>query len=455
MDGKAFRADYNASSLHPQHPVIPGWGKPQLLRRRKRSAIFCAAGVALTLACLPFAAPAFAQESDAAPRTRAETIAEERATKVAVLWPERQSPLVDRANSLAERGLGEGLDSGRGLNGAQLVLGGMRSGQGLSAGGGYRRSDLWQERLGFRATVRGTPQLAYMLDFDLDFQGLRTERTSLRWYTKLEHSPHIDYYGFGNDSSEENRTGYLYDDLTTDFSATYQPGRFLRLGVTGGYLTLHTGEGSDDLPAIDEVFPSDTLPGIGLDTHYTRFGVFAYVDSRDSQTGPRSGLLLGARYREYWDVDRKTFAFRQTEYEFQQYLPYFNRTRVIALRGTAILSFPKGDNDVPLYLQPTLGGNDDLRGFARYRYRDSHSIFFSAEHRWHISSLLDMAVFADAGKVVPLKREVNFDELHYGGGIGFRVRLGSAVVTRIDFAGSEEGFRMMWTFSDIFFTPKW
>jgi hypothetical protein len=26
----------------------------------------------------------------------------------------------------------------------------------------------------------------------------------------------------------------------------------------------------------------------------------------------------------------------------------------------------------------------------------------------------------------------------------------SAVVTRIDFAGSSEGFRMMWTFSDIY-----
>ena len=62
-----------------------------------------------------------------------------------------------------------------------------------------------------------------------------------------------------------------------------------------------------------------------------------------------------------------------------------------------------------------------------------------------------MAAFLDAGKVVPLKRDaVDVNRLNYSGGIGFRVRARSAVVSRIDFAVSREGFRMIWTFSDIF-----
>jgi outer membrane protein assembly factor BamA len=402
---------------------------------------------------LPFLAGAQEPASDA-PQTRSEAIADERAAKVAELWPERQSAMVDKVNALAERGLREGLDSGRGVNGPQLVVGGMRSGQGFSAGLGYRRSDLWQERLGYRATARGTLQYGYMFDFGLDFQGLRTERASLQWYTKFEHSPHIDYYGFGNQSSQDHRTSYRYDDFTTDVSAAYKPGRWLRLGATGGYLHPHTGPGSEDLPPIDEHFPADSLPGFEEDTHYTRIGLFAYIDSRDSPTGPRSGHLYGARYREYWDVGRRTFAFRQSEFEFQQYVPYFNRSRVIAVRAAAVLSYPKGDNDVPLYLQPTLGGNDDLRGFGAYRFRDVHSFLLSAEHRWHVSSLLDMAAFVDGGKVVPLKRDVNPESLHYSGGVGFRMRLGAAVVMRIDAAGSTEGFRLAWTFSDIY-SPRW
>ena len=51
-----------------------------------------------------------------------------------------------------------------------------------------------------RGTARGTLQGAYLFDFNLDFQGLRTERTAVKWYTKYEHSPDIDFYGIGNES---------------------------------------------------------------------------------------------------------------------------------------------------------------------------------------------------------------------------------------------------------------
>ena len=157
------------------------------------------------------------------------------------------------------------------------------------------------------------------------------------------------------------------------------------------------------------------------------------------------------RYREYWDVDRTSFAFRQTEFELQQYFPYYNRGRVVALRTALVLSFPKEGDQLPVYLQPVLGGNDDLRGFGGYRFLDNHSLYLGLEHRWHASSNLEMAAFLDAGKVVPLKRDaVDVSHLNYSGGIGFRVRARSSVVSRIDFAVSREGFRMIWTFSDIF-----
>ena len=84
----------------------------------------------------------------------------------------------------------------------------MRPGQGFTAGLGYRRSDLWAERLGYRATARGTLQGAYLFDFNLDFQGLRTERAAFKRYTKYESSPDIDFYGIGNTSPKENRTSF-------------------------------------------------------------------------------------------------------------------------------------------------------------------------------------------------------------------------------------------------------
>jgi outer membrane protein assembly factor BamA len=353
-------------------------------------------------------------------------------------------------NGLLERGLKEGLDSGAGATGPQFVLGGMRSGQGFSAGVGYARRDLWRERLAFRTTVRGTINQAYMVDADVDFKGLRSDRSFLTWYSKYESSPRMDYYGTGTDSDKASRTSYLYDDFTSDLQLGFEPVAGFRLGLTGGYMTTYVGKGNrGGVPSIDEVFDDTTARGLHDDPEFARWGTFFVLERRDLKSGPRSGGLYGARFRQYTDIGLHRYSFRQTEFEAQHYIPYFNKTRVIALRALAVLSFRDGTQDVPFFLQPTLGGNDDLRGFARYRFTDDHALFMSVEHRWHGFTGLDTAVFFDAGKVVPEKKGLNFADLKYSGGVGFRFRLLDAVVSRIDFAVSTEGFRWMWTFSDI------
>ncbi len=385
----------------------------------------------------------------AQPRTRAEQIEDARDEKITQLWPERESPLVRQVNGLVERGLGDGLESGKGANGPQIVLGGMRSGQGASFGVGYRRADLWRERLGYRTTVRGTAQLAYMVDFEVDFQSLGTRTSFVRLYTKYESSPQMDYYGGGTNSSEEARSSYALDDFSTDLDTGFVRGGFAA-GLTLGWVAIHPGTGQrGGVPSTEEVFTSETTPGLGVDTDFVRFGAFLAFDHRDSRAGARSGGFYGARFRQYNDIDVDQFGFKQSEFDVQQYFPFFNKTRVLAFRIKAILSYEEGQA-VPFYLQPTLGGNDDLRGFERYRFYDNNVIFASAEYRWHAFAGLDMALFADAGKVAPTKSEINFADLKYSGGIGFRFRLADSVVSRIDFALGREGFRWMWTFSDIY-----
>ena len=420
-------------------------------RRSSHKPLTTAIGL-VALVSVAVARGSSAQEAEAAPpQTRTEVIDKERAEKLAELWPERQNAMVDFVNGWAERGLKEGLDSGKGSNGLQFILGGMRAGQGTTYGIGYRRSDLFRDRVGFRPTARGSIGGAYMLDFSLDLQGSQTGRPYLRWYTKYERSPHIDFFGIGNDSTNANQVSYLFNDFSSDVNAAFAPAPSFRVGLTGGYYQAHTApSGENEFPPIDEVYPPEQLRGFERDTQYTRIGAFAYLDSRDSQTGPRGGTFLGFRYREYWDIHRQEFAFRQTEYEFHQYFPYYHRSRVAALRAAVTLSFPKDRNTVPIYLQPTLGGNDELRGFVPYRFRDNHTLSLGVEHRWHAFSLLEMAVFADAGKVVSVKRDIGPTNLHYSGGLGFRVRLRSAIVMRVDLAGSTEGFRVICTFNDIF-----
>jgi hypothetical protein len=386
--------------------------------------------------------------------TRAEEIEQARRDKEVRLWPERESPLVVHAEALAERGFREGIDDGRGASGPQFVLGGMRSGQGMSAGIGWRQTDFWQERLGIRTTARATSYRAYMIDARLDVHPLTTTRSFANVYAKFEHSPRMDYYGRGMSSQEANRSSFLLQDFALDFQAGFELAPRLRAGITGGGVYVETGEGRrSGVPSTDEVFGPEDAPGIGGEPlKYDRWGAFIAFDSRDSRTGPRSGSFYGARLRQYFDRTKEIFTFPQAEFEVQQYLPYFNGTRVVALRAASVISWTSADHQVPVYFMPSIGGNDSLRGFARDRFRDNQSLVFSAEHRWYVFRGLDLALFADAGKVVARREDVNLKGLEAGWGIGFRTRIRNTVIMRTDFAFSREGFQLLWTFRDVFRT---
>ena len=171
---------------------------------------------------------------DAQITSRTDQILARRTDKQARLWPERTSGIVKRANGYFERGFLESADMKKGANGLQFVLGGMRSGNGTTFGLGYRRIDLFNERLAFRTTVRGTPQQAYMFDLDLESPRLRHRRGDFRFYIKHENSPKMDYYGAGPNSQKSGRTSYRLEDTGVDGSGRYRLWSHLYLGGSGG-----------------------------------------------------------------------------------------------------------------------------------------------------------------------------------------------------------------------------
>jgi hypothetical protein len=375
-----------------------------------------------------------------------------RRDKQARLWPERESPLVRQANDLVERGFREGIEDGYGANGPQVVLGGMRSGQGMSFGVGYRKTDIWGERIGVRTTGRMTVNQAYMVDARVRLQGLEFGKSFTHIYAKYEKSPRMDFYGLGPFSRVDDRSSYLLEDLAVDAEFGVTLADHWRIGLTGGYVSVDTGPGQrPNVPSTTDLFTPAAAPGIGLGRiDFARGGGFVVFDTRDTPSGTRHGGVYGARWRRYSDRTDDLFDFQQVEFELQQFVPYFNRTRVLAFRAATTLSFQDDGQLVPVFFMPTLGGNNELRGFARYRYHDNHSLLFSAEHRWYVFRGLDMAVFADAGKVIPRKASVDFSDLEVSWGFGFRTRMRDAVIMRTDFAFGRDGFRAMWTFRDVF-----
>jgi outer membrane protein assembly factor BamA len=395
---------------------------------------------------LSLASPAQSQS------TRDEEIDLARRDKQARLWPERESPLVRQANDLVERGFREGVEDGYGANGPQVVLGGMRSGHGTSFGVGYRKTDIGGERIGVRTTGRMTVHGAYMVDARVTLQGLEFGRSFSNIYAKYEKSPRMDFYGLGPFSASADRSSYQLEDVSVDAQFGIALSDHWRVGITAGHVSADTGPGHrPDTPStIDEFTPLEA-PGIGIGRiDFVRGGGFLVFDTRNTPSGTRRGGVYGMRWRRYVDRTHDLFDFKQAEFDFQQYVPFFNETHVLAFRAATTISFQDEGQFVPVFLMPTLGGNSDLRGFARYRYHDNHSILVSVEHRWYVFRGLDVAIFADTGKVIPRKAALDFSDLEFSWGLGFRTRLRDAVIMRNDFAVGRDGFRAMWTFSDVF-----
>jgi hemolysin activation/secretion protein len=96
---------------------------------------------------------------------------------------------------------------------------------------------------------------------------------------------------------------------------------------------------------------------------------------------------------------------------------------------------------VPFFLQPTVGGSNDLRGFRQYRFRDNNALTFSLEYRRPLYAFLDLVVFGDAAKVFPKATHLALNGLEGAAGAGGRIKFGEQVIFGADLAWSREGMR--------------
>jgi hemolysin activation/secretion protein len=115
-----------------------------------------------------------------------------------------------------------------------------------------------------------------------------------------------------------------------------------------------------------------------------------------------------------------------------------------------VTTFTGSGQTVPFYMQPMLGGSDDLRGYRPFRFRGDNLLLFNAEYRWEVFSGLDMALFGDAGKVYMDKSHFSLKNLESNVGFGFRFNARNSVFLRIDVGFSHEGYQVSVKFNDLF-----
>lgn len=364
--------------------------------------------------------------------------------------PEDEKPWIERALIVVkERRL---LDKWKyGWYGIKPRIGAMVTGSGFSVGPEYVRDDLRGGDVSFRVTTQFSLSQYQLYETELLFPHLANDHLFVSLGARHRNYPQMMYYGPGPESRKTGRSDFRLEDTRYGFTLGVRPIRFIRFGVTGDLLQNNVGPGThDQYISTDRQFTEAQAPGIQRQTNFLQGGFFGAIDTRDNPGGPRTGSLVRADFLYNKDTQIHQNTHRRLNMEAQQYLPFLNRRRVLALRAKSELTWKNPGQAIPFYMQPVLGGSDDLRGFRPFRFYDDNLILFNAEYRYEVFAGLDMAVFADAGKVFHSKRDWNINDLEGSWGFGMRFNARNAVFMRLDVGFSHEGYQVWMKFNNVF-----
>jgi outer membrane protein assembly factor BamA len=404
----------------------------------------------LAFALLVFAATASAQEGPGTqePETRAEALRREREEKSTQLEPPEPTG-VERVLLDLERGrLFERI-----LNPAEGLypkLGTITAGSGFSVGPAYRTPG----RLGGHADVSAFAMASlkryWMVEGRLRFPRLADERVALDLHAQQYDFPEEPFFGLGPRSLRSDDVVYAYTNTVVGGGATYSPTRWFTLGAGADYLKPRVESLSRD-GDISLRFDDGSAPGLVEQPDYLRYEASADLNFREPRGNPRDGGRYALTYQRYADRDNGLYSFQRVEADLQHYVSLLRNRRVLAFHALASVSDADEGARVPFYLQRTLGGPDDLRGFRRFRFRDRHALLLQAEYRWEIFTAVDGALFYDAGKVASRIEDLNLRDLESDYGIGFRFGTQNGVFLRVEGAfGSRDGKHFIFRFGHVF-----
>ncbi|HYP07548.1 MAG TPA: BamA/TamA family outer membrane protein [Bryobacteraceae bacterium] len=378
--------------------------------------------------------------------SRIAEILAERAAKTQQLQPEAPSKMERRMDWLRDS---EFLTNfGEIGGGVRVKVGGLVTGSGFAVGPEYSREGLFAGKMDFRTSAQVSMGGYQKQDLEVSFPRFVHDRLRLDFYGVHHNYPGLNYYGSGAGSDRNGRSNYRLEDTAFDAALSVRVAPKLTAGATTGYLFNNIGAGTNRrFISTEKIYNTE---GVQDQANFSRVSVFAQFDTRDYAPGPRSGGNYFVQYGSYGDRTLGRSSFERLDLEAQQYVPFFNKRRVIAMRAKTAMTFSDRNQSLPFYMQPTLGGQDDLRGFRPFRFRDNNLLLMNTEYRWEVFSGLDMAVFGDAGKVFSRKSQLNLKNLETSAGFGFRFNARNNVFLRMDVGFSHEGFQVAMKFNNLF-----
>jgi hypothetical protein len=199
-------------------------------------------------------------------------------------------------------------------------------------------------------------------------------------------------------------------------------------------------------PPTRQVFASDPVFARAQQPSFLHGELALVFDRRDAPGHPTRGGVYRGSWARYAERDAGDFRFDRFEAEGAHFVPLAGG--LLVLSGHGWIAGTSGDGHVPFYLQPNLGGNAGLRGYANYRFHDRSLMLANVEARLALFPHADLALFADAGSVAARVGDLNLSRRSYGAGL--RLHTGHTTLVRFDAGRSVEGWRFLFSATEPF-----
>ena len=397
-----------------------------------------AAAIAVAVAAL--ASHAAAQD------TRSDLLERERTEKAAALHPNQASRVERVLYEIEDRDLILRLfNPPRGLF---VRWGGLPEGAGFGAGPAVRYSNHdYSATLTSVFTTRGY----WELDGSLAFPNLADRNMFAEIGVRGHDFPQEDFYGFGPDSQAGKMSYGLFEQSARARVGVWPGHEWFTATAEVEYLAPEVDRGTDPLfPPIHVALPPAAVPGLVEQPDFVRTGATVNINNLDAPFGTSLGGYYTVSYDRYVDRDLDRYSFNRFRADFRQFIPIVNNARQLALRLHFDDLAPEAGQDVPFYMQPTLGGGYSLRSLPSYRLRDRSLVLFQAEYRIQANPFITTAIFYDTGTVAPRPADLDLGNMTHDWGVGIRAGYMATAAMRVDLAFGKEGPRLVFKFSNAF-----
>lgn len=274
----------------------------------------------------------------------------------------------------------------------------------------------------------------------------------------------VSYFGLGPTSSQSNETSFGQTETIVGGSVLHPLSGPLNLSLFGEA----NGRFFDISPSLNASVPSieilnfeATAPGLTHQPGFLQFGEGVRIQPSLSK---QFKINYSALLQQYLAPADSQFSFARFTFDFENELllygrsvngeratnvpnecsvssgsydcpritpPNYSRDRTGSIGVRFLLSTtatPSG-NQVPFYLQRTLGGSDingvsDLPAFRDYRFRGPNLFLIRESFEHSLYGPIGLTFSADQGKVALHASDIDFSDLRYSYSAGFTVRAG-------------------------------